>query len=225
MRDFLSFVSSTTYVALPVWQQHCPITNVVGNGELEMDAAMMSAAMMCHSEERQTHGIGRIFGNYQEELQWLANFLTGDERLAVACVVDACALAKSQNPDFEEWLLQWARLSTMRSAVEIQHSRIVRLAAVYKRRPCIHGGHKALSEDSFDLVVEESNVLVSRLDVLCRCALVLCGIEKQPAREAAFFLGVDPASVENAYCTALHFLEVIGCEQLQRQDNLAAICN
>jgi DNA-directed RNA polymerase specialized sigma24 family protein len=195
------------------------------NRRIEKDNAMISAATMCHSEGVQAHGIGSVFGDYRAELEWLANFLTGDEKLAAACVIDACTLAYLQNPDFEEWLRHCARLATMRSAFEIQRSRIAQLSTAYMRRPCIHGGHKALSEDSFDLVVEESNVLVSRLDVLCRCALVLCGIEKQPAREAAFFLGVDPASVENAYCVALHFLEVTGCEQLQRQDNLAAICN
>jgi hypothetical protein len=218
------FVSSTSCVACGIGSSRA-LSQRRWDRRIEKDKAMISAATRCHSEGVQTHGIGRVFSDYREELEWLANFLTDNEKLAAACVVDACALAQSQNPDFEEWLLQWARLSTMRSAVEIQRSRIVQLSAVYKRRSCIHGGHKALSEDYFDLVVEESSVLVSRLDVLCRCALVLCGIEKQPAREAACFLGVDPASVENAYCAALHFLEVTGCEQLQRQDSLAAVCN
>jgi len=186
---------------------------------------MISAATMCHSEGVQTHGTGRVFSDYREELEWLANFLTGDTKLAAACVVDACALSNSQNQDFEEWLLQWARLGTIRSAVDLQHSRIVQLAPIYKRRPCAHGGHKALSQDFLDLIVEESNVLISKLDVLCRCALVICGIEKKPTHEAALFLGIEAASVESAYCTALHFLEVIGCEQLQRRDNLAAMCN
>jgi len=185
----------------------------------------MSAANLCHSEGVQTHGIGKVFSDYREELEWLAKFLTSDEKLAMACMVDACALAKSQNPNFEEWLLQWARLATIRSAVEMQRSRIVQLSAAYRGRPCVHDGHKALSEDSLDLIVEESHVLMSRLDVLCRCALVICGIEKKPADEAAVFLGIDPAGVESAYCTALNFLEVIGCEQLQREDNLVAICN
>ena len=186
---------------------------------------MMSAASICHSESLQTHCPGKVFSDYREELEWLAKFLTGDEKLAAACVVDACTLAESPNPDFQEWLLQWAHLGTIRSAVELQHARIAQLSAVYKRRPCNHGGHKALSKDSIDLVVEESDVLISRLDVLCRCALVICGIGKKPAREAAELLGVDPGSIEIAYCSALHFLEVIGCEQLQREDNLVAICN
>ena len=186
---------------------------------------MMSAASICHSESLQTHRPGKVFSDYREELEWLAKFLTGDEKLAAACVVDACTLAESPNPDFQEWLLQWAHLGTIRSAVELQHSRITQLSAVYKQRPCNHGGHKALSKDCIDLVVEESDVLISRLDVLCRCALVICGIGKKPAREAAELLGVDPGVVESAYCTALHVLEVLGCEELQREDNLAAICN
>ncbi len=184
---------------------------------------MISAASICHSTSIQIHG--KVFSDYREELEWLANFLTGDEKLAAACVVDACTLAKSQNQDFQDWLLQWAHLGTIRSVVEIQHVRIAQLSVVYNQRPCNHGGHKALSQNSLDLLIGESDVLLSKLDVLCRCALVICGIGKKPAREAAELLGVDPGVVESAYCTALHVLEVLGCEELQREDNLAAICN
>ena len=186
---------------------------------------MSSAASTFHSEGVQNDGIAKVFSDYREELEWLSIFLTGNEKMAVACVVDACALAKAQNPDFEEWLLQWARLATIRSACELQHSRIVQLSAVYKLRPCIHELHKPLSQDSLDLLVEESELLRSRLDVLCRFALVLCGIERRPTSEVSAILNIDPAAVEAAYCEALKFLEVIGCEQLQREDNLAAICN
>ena len=48
---------------------------------------------------------------------------------------------------------------------------------------------------------------------------------KRQAHEAAFLLGVDQTSVEGAYCAAIKFLEVIGCEQFQRQNDFAAVCN
>ena len=68
-------------------------------------------------------------------------------------------------------------------------------------------------------------MVFARLDVFCRFALVICGLEKRSAKEAALLLGVDPASVEGAYCTATKSLEVISCEQFQRQNDFAAVWN
>ncbi len=186
---------------------------------------MMSTANDSFREPVATESIGRVFNQHREELEWLANFLTGDELIAAACVIDASALAESENPGFQEWLSEWTCLATIRSAVQIEQRRIAQLASAYKQRPCMHGGHTALSSDWREILVEESNVLIARLDVLCRFALVICGLEKRSAHEAALLLGVDPTSVEGAYCTAMKFLEVIGCEQFQRQNDFAAICN
>jgi DNA-directed RNA polymerase specialized sigma24 family protein len=167
--------------------------------------------------------VGRVFSQHREELEWLANFLTGDETIAAACLVDACALVESENPGFEEWL-KCACLATIRSAVQIQQRRIVQLSFAYKR-PCIHGGHTALSSDWREILVEESSVVIARLDVLCRSALVICGLEKRSAYEAAALLGIDPAGVEGAYCAAIKSLEVISCQQFQRQNDSAAVYN
>ena len=186
---------------------------------------MMSAANDSVREPVAIENIGEIFSRHREELQWLADFLTGDEMVAEACVVDARALAESENPGFQEWMLEWARLATIRSAVQVQQKRIAQLSSAYLRRRCIHGGHAALSSDSVELLVEESCVLMARMDVLCRCALVICGLEKRSAHEAALLLGADRTSVEGAYCAAVKFLEVIGCEQFQRQNDFAAVCN
>ena len=82
-----------------------------------------------------------------------------------------------------------------------------------------------LSSDWCDVLLEESSVVCARLDILCRFALVICGLEKRSANEAALLLGVDPASVEGAYCAAIKSLEVIGCEQFQQQNEFAAVWN
>jgi hypothetical protein len=169
--------------------------------------------------------VGNVFSQHREELEWLATFLTGDEMIAAACMADAGALAELEIPGFQEWLSEWDCLATIRSAVEIQQRRIAQLAATYKQRTCIHGGHTALSSDWREILLEESNVLIARLDVLCRFVLVICGLEKRSAPEAALLLGVDATSVEGAYCAAIKFLEVIGCEQFQRQNDFAAVCN
>jgi len=82
-----------------------------------------------------------------------------------------------------------------------------------------------LSSDWREILVEESGVVIARLDVLCRSALVICGLEKHSAYEAATLLGIDPAGVEGAYCAAIKSLEVISCEQFQRQNDFAAVYN
>ncbi len=186
---------------------------------------MMGAASRNFPEPPAREYIGRVFSQHREELEWLANFLTGDEKIAAACLVDACALAESENSDFDEWLPKCACLATIRSAVQIQQRRIVQLSFAYKQRPCIHGGHTALSSDWSEILVEESSVVIARLDVLCRSALVICGLDKRSAYEAAVLLGIDPAGVEGAYCAAIKSLEVISCEQFQRQNDFAAVYN
>jgi len=186
---------------------------------------MMGAASRNLPEPPARECIGRVFSQHREELEWLANFLTGDEGIATACLVDACALAESENPGFDEWLLKCACLATIRSAVQIQQRRIVQLSFAYTQRPCIHGGHTALSSDWREILVEESSVVIARLDVLCRFALVICGLEKRSAYEAAVLLGIDPAGAEGAYCAAIKSLEVISCEQFQQQNDVAAVYN
>jgi hypothetical protein len=54
---------------------------------------------------------------------------------------------------------------------------------------------------------------------------VICGLEKRSAYEAAALLGIDPAGVEGAYCAAIKSLEVISCEQFQRENDSAAVYN
>ena len=118
---------------------------------------------------------------------------------------------------------KWARLGTIRSAVQIQQQRIAQLSSAYMSRPCIHRGHAALSGGSVEIVIEESSALIMKMDVLCRCALVICGLERRSTREAALVLGVNQCSVESAYCAAIHFLRVLGYEQFQGQNEFRGL--
>jgi hypothetical protein len=206
-----------------VWHQPCLIPSVIAKPQ--RNPFMVGAASRNLAEPPAREYIGSVFNQHREELEWLANFLTGDETITAACLVDACALAESENPGRQEWLLKCASLATTRSAVQIQQRRIVQLSFAYKQRPCIHGGHRALSSDWREILVEESSVVIARLDVLCRSALVICGLEKRSADEAAALLGIDPAVVEGAYCAAIKSLEVISCQQFQRQNDFAAVYN
>jgi len=185
---------------------------------------MISAVRDEFPKSLATQETGNVFTLYRDELEWLANFLTGNKNIAAACVIDAWAQAESETPDFQ-WPLEWARVATIRSAVQIQQQRIAQLSSAYMARPCIHRGHAALSGDSVEIVIEESSALIMKMDVLCRCALVICGLERRSTHEAALMLGVDQCSVESAYCAAIHFLKVLGCEQLLEQNEFADLWN
>jgi len=186
---------------------------------------MISAASRSFTEPAVSEYVGTVFSQNREELEGLANFLICDEKIAEACVVDACAQAELENPGLQEWPSKWALMSTIRSAAQIQQQRIAQLSSAYMQSGFIHGGHTVLSSDWCDVLLEESSVVCARLDIFCRFALVICGLEKRSANEAALLLGVDPASVEGAYCAAIKSLEVISCEQFQRQNEFAAVWN
>ncbi len=186
---------------------------------------MISTMSKRFTEPAVSEYVGTAFSQNREELEWLANFLTGDEKIAEACVVDACTQAESENPSLQEWSFKWASMSAICSAAQVQQQRVGQLSSSYMQCGCIHGGHTALSSDWCDILLEESSVVCARLDILCRFALVICGLEKRSANEAALLLGVDPASVEGAYCAAIKCLEVISCEQFQRQNDFAAVWN
>jgi DNA-directed RNA polymerase specialized sigma24 family protein len=169
--------------------------------------------------------IRETFSRYRTQLEWLAYFITGDEVAAQSCVADACALATSRNQIFEDWLLHWAWHATMGAAIQMLRSRIGYLSPTYEPRVCEPRGHSPLSPDDVQLVLEETHLLVFRLDALSRCALVMFGIERRSSREAAMIMGVSRSNLELAYCAAIESLEVIRCERVRDLNELAAVCN
>ena len=149
------------------------------------------------------------FVEHQEELTWLAGFLTGDDVLAEACVADACASAQRLSVDL---LPMTPEFATFHSAVQMQRSRVAELCEIYEARECAPRSHERLLPESLEFLVTESDVIRARLDALCRFVLVLCGIEKCSAAQAAQWLGVNECAVEAAYDAALDSLEVFYCE-------------
>ena len=97
---------------------------------------------------------------------------------------------------FVESLERWTRRCTIRSAVEMQQSRISLLASIYERTPCCHRNHAPLAPVVLDLLCDKPEELGLCLDVLCRAALVLSGIEHYSPSESALILGVSRTAVE-----------------------------
>jgi DNA-directed RNA polymerase specialized sigma24 family protein len=169
--------------------------------------------------------VREFFHEHRTELQWLAHFISANRAVAEACVSEACALSESATNVFKEWLATWARYSTIRSAVQSQRSLIGHLAPKYQRSACRHSNHQPLSLEALELVVEESEVFISRLDVISRTALVMCGIEGHSLSDVAVMLGISRPSVQGAYCAALDWVEIVRCQCLASETGNAAMCN
>ena len=165
-----------------------------------------------------------LFREHKEEVAWLAVFLTGNAELAKVCVVDAFALATAPSDELVESLECWTRGCTIRSAVEMQQSRISLLACIYELTPRREQNHDPLAPVLLDLLCDQPEELGLCLDVLCRAALVLIGIEHYSPSESAQILKISRTAVESAYCAALEFLEVLSCKMLMDSDVGAQPC-
>jgi DNA-directed RNA polymerase specialized sigma24 family protein len=161
--------------------------------------------------------VRKIFADYHDALHWLAGFLIGD-KLAPACVIDACNIAERQGPEFHEWLAHWAALATLRCALQRQEADIVKLAPAYEQFEGVHEKRSPLSPEDLQLLIEESDVLRARLDVLCRYVLIMHGIAKDSCEEVAAQLEVSPSAVERAYCVAFDTLHLISKRTLGNVD-------
>ncbi len=162
---------------------------------------------------------------HQQELTWLAEFLTDDELLAFACVADACQLSHNNKGDeiYQACLHMCPRESTIRSAIDLKRAWIAELSSTYDSADCMPQKHPPLSSDEIELVVMESEGIRRGLDSLCRFVLVLCGVERYAIAEVASLLGITEHAVEVAYVCALEFLDVISCQTwLQAYDCAAA---
>ena len=95
--------------------------------------------------------VRKIFADYHDALHWLAGFLIGD-KLAPACVIDACNIADRQGPVFHEWLAHWAARATLRCALQMQGADIAELAPTYERFERVHAKRSPLSPEDLQLL-------------------------------------------------------------------------
>jgi hypothetical protein len=106
----------------------------------------------------------------------------------------------------------------------MQQSRISLLASVHERTSGRQSKHAPLAPVVLDLLYDKPEELGLCLDVLCRAALVLIGIEHYSPGESAQILKISRTAVESAYCVALEFLEVLSCKMLMDSDVGAQPC-
>ena len=169
--------------------------------------------------------IRTAFIDNKQVLTWLAEFLTDDEMIASACVIDAFNLMEKEYEIGQESFGTWPRNATIHSALDIQRSRISQLSPVYESGGCIHEHHAPMSQDMMGFLVSESDVIRHKLDVLCRFVLILCGVEERSPCEASRLLGMSKHAVDVAYCGALNSLEVIWCQAVLESSGCMGMTN
>ncbi len=150
------------------------------------------------------------FRDYHDALHWLASLVVDDEKLASACIVDACRVAERQSQTFHEWLIHWAGIATVRCAIEKQHGRIAELTHSYAQRneqPDLE--RPPLSENHCCVMIENSGLIRARIDLLSRLVLVVRGIGGNSYSQTAAELGTTADAAKHAYAVAFDALEFL----------------
>ncbi len=144
------------------------------------------------------------FQSEHEHLVWLAMLITADEDSATSAVVDAATLSTGRNhPVFQDWLVQWARSATIRSAAALLRGEFKRCAQQHRRTQCEHVEHAPLSKEQVEVLHEIDRESIAELDPLARAVLVFRAIDHASLQDCALSLGVMRSDITAAYCRAL----------------------
>ena len=151
--------------------------------------------------------IRRAFCENRAELEWLGHFITGDLTLGKSCVSEACSVSLAQNSVFHEWLSTWARHATIRCAIDTQRNGINQISSNYRQVRLIRQVHEPLKGEALEFVINNTELLIANLDVICRTTLAVCGVQGKSASDAALLLGISLGGVQAAYSASMNFVE------------------
>jgi hypothetical protein len=168
---------------------------------LRMKARWQTSHQRRIASEREVRA---TFDSEHEHLFWLALLITADEKFATSAVVDAATLSTGGNhPVFHDWLVQWARSATIRSAAALLRSEFKLCAQQHKGMQCDHVEHAPLSKEQVESLHGIGHESIATLDPLARAVLVFRSIEHAALQDCALSLGVTRSDVTAAYCRAL----------------------
>ena len=131
----------------------------------------------------------------------LAYLITGDEVQAEDSVIAAYDLAEQGKPPFSDWLLEWAKWATVRSAIQARLADIRECEVRYKSSDCRQPRHRppimrpdlpAMTESILHL---DPEVVIAELDSFARAILVLRGVLGASVRDCSGQLNVFSESV------------------------------
>ena len=144
---------------------------------------------------------GPYRNNEDKILFRLAYLITADEVQAQDSVIAAYDLAEHGETPFRDWLVEWAKCATVRSAIEARLAEIRECEDRYKsldrkpprQRPQITRAElPALTESILRM---DPETVISELDSLARATLVLRGVLPASVRDCSIQLNVSCESV------------------------------
>src|SRR5208283_2058857 len=131
----------------------------------------------------------------------LAYLITGDEVQAEDSIIAAYNLAEQGKTPCRDWLLEWAKCATVRSAIQARLADIRECEDRYKSSDCKQPRHRpqvkrpdlpAVTESILHL---DPEMVIAELDSLARAILVLRGVLSASVRDCSIQLNVSSESV------------------------------
>jgi|SRR5271165_6177062 len=171
------------------------------------------------SQAHATHN-GPYSSNEQNILFRLAYLITGDEVQAQDSIIAAYELAERGETPFREWLLEWAKCATVRSAIEARLAEIRECEDRYRTSDCERLRHRpqvmrpdlpAMTETILRL---DTEMVIAELDSLARAILVLRGVLRASVRDCSIQLNVSSESVLAVERRIITWLTTVRKQQL-----------
>ena len=162
---------------------------------------------------RDQASISEVLACFRDEsdlLFRLALLITGDKATAEQSVVNACDMTVQGHSPFRDWLIEWAKSSTIMSAISKTVGAIRSCEPAYKDLRCLHSEHRAQDNDakrcmSFLFGIDPS-IIIAELDPLARSVLVLRTAIRTSIHDCALRLNVSRSTVLAANCRAMTWL-------------------
>jgi len=143
--------------------------------------------------------ITSCFHNEKEALFRLAFLITGDEVQAEASVINAYELTLQGKTPFLDWLFEWAKSATVRTAIRARLDEIRRCENAYNDSCCNDPEYLCQQTDQRRMAESiwrlDPGLVVSELDPFARSVLVLQGALHASVRDCAVQLNVSRESV------------------------------
>jgi hypothetical protein len=185
-------------------------------------------ASMKAANDRNFATAAEIVACFQNEgslLGKLAFLITGDQATADQSVVNAREITLHGNSPFRNWLLEWAKIATITSAISQRPEVIRNCEAIYKAPPCTHVEHLWQGdfeerESTLNLIIRaDAQKLIAELDPLCRAILILRVAIRSSIQECVLRLSVSRAAVLGANCHTMTWLQEWRTKSQQENHN------
>lgn len=156
--------------------------------------------------------IAACFQNEKSLLLRLAYLITADQAIAEESVVNACEITLRGHGPFRNWLLEWAKVATITTAIARRAEAIRACERAYNEQRGTEADRMAQSNAEergsalSSLLRMDPSLVIAELDPLCRAVLVLRVAIRTSIQDCAIRLNVQRSAVVAANYRAMTWL-------------------